>query len=481
MVDRIPGGTLASVAMGLSKSSWFFTAPPSGSASRRGDPLGFRHGANLYADIAAPGLSGRAVDLRWLTLLSWVLVEGSLAAETFPPRGGYARMQDIYPWLQPLELLWIAKTLTHHRGSGRQTPGKRALTRWLRAEAPGRRFGFSASQLERYRFYGPLGTYRTLLKRLPGLTLNGDGWTPGPVASQLARLVREALGRTGTADPTRIPKSALTRSPQRYWLERAWKGWGSPKGKALCPTLLKTSRQLSAAERKLLSPLLFNEPSPQRSGNSRDTPSERRWRTATLLASSVDADSLFTLVETVSDGLKGHGDSPELLSAWGPFARFAEASRSLLEATTTRLKDTAPPGALSFDALTRDDAICDDIDEVRESALAWSAYRVENAAFEGPRALADTVAKKRSRARQLRAFIHHHQLYGTGLRWCLVKGDTVRFNLPQSTAPEGRSYRFRLWPVARLAVQCGVQRTIPGALEASTSLDIEAVEEINEE
>ncbi len=50
---------------------WYLTAPWSPMPERRGDALGFRAGADYFADLIAPGISNGTSDGRWVTLLSW--------------------------------------------------------------------------------------------------------------------------------------------------------------------------------------------------------------------------------------------------------------------------------------------------------------------------------------------------------------------------------------------------------------------------
>ena len=60
------------------------------------------------------------------------------------------------------------------------------------------------------------------------------------------------------------------------------------------------------------------------------------------------------------------------------------------------------------------------------------------------------------------ALLDHHEQHGGGLRWFVLRNDEVvaRAN---PTATSSR-YRFRLWPLCRIATQCGVIRSMPAAL-----------------
>ena len=59
----------------------------------------------------------------------------------------------------------------------------------------------------------------------------------------------------------------------------------------------------------------------------------------------------------------------------------------------------------------------------------------------------------------LRALLQHHEVYGGGLRWFVLRNGGVE---PRTPPRAGSSrYRFRLWSLCRLATQCGVLRNMP--------------------
>lgn len=60
------------------------------------------------------------------------------------------------------------------------------------------------------------------------------------------------------------------------------------------------------------------------------------------------------------------------------------------------------------------------------------------------------------------ALLQHHEIYGGGLRWFVLRGGQVEPRLPPLTNASG--YRFRLWSLCRLATQCGVIRDMPAGL-----------------
>src|SRR5688572_13730452 len=114
---------------------WFYTAPVEDNAVRRGDPLGMRAVAEDMAEVLAPGLSNRTMDGRWFSIICWALQQSYAAwwALRAVEDDGHVvtreAAKEIYSWLRPLELLWLARTVknTDDRGKGRQLPGVRSI------------------------------------------------------------------------------------------------------------------------------------------------------------------------------------------------------------------------------------------------------------------------------------------------------------------------------------------------------------------
>lgn len=179
-------------------TEWFYSAPTDGSTVRRGDPLGMRGIAEDMAEWLAPGLSNRTMDGRWISIACWAVWQGGEAWRALHSHAGddaLASRQgaaELYSWIRPLEVLWIARTVatTGDRGLGRQLPGVQAMRHWIDHGESGERFGFAARSYERYRFTGAYGGYRVALRSLPGLTIDGDGWRLGALGKQLAEVVQ---------------------------------------------------------------------------------------------------------------------------------------------------------------------------------------------------------------------------------------------------------------------------------------------------
>jgi hypothetical protein len=62
----------------------------------------------------------------------------------------------------------------------------------------------------------------------------------------------------------------------------------------------------------------------------------------------------------------------------------------------------------------------------------------------------------------LSELLNHHEVYGGGLRWFVLRNGRIEPRMPPRAGSS--RYRFRLWSLCRLATQCGVLRTMPPAL-----------------
>ena len=252
-------------------SEWYFSAPYEAPMIRRGDPLGLRLAAGRYAEALAPGLSNRTLDARWLTICAWMLV---MANDVWRRRGnsapaGFSRRAaaDLFGWMEPLELLWISRTLRLESAEGRQLPGQRAVQKWLDSDKHPRRFGMSFAQYRRQRSIGVYGAYRVALRALPGMTIEGDGWRPDSVAEELARITQVALG------PAKAKLSAAHGNfdAESYWRRVGWSKWSRLGKKNFLPKSRRKLRPITADEIEVLKPVLFGGKEPQDHGRLRET------------------------------------------------------------------------------------------------------------------------------------------------------------------------------------------------------------------
>ncbi|MEI7636806.1 MAG: hypothetical protein WCJ37_05830 [Syntrophus sp. (in: bacteria)] len=145
----------------VSKSCLVVSTPWSKLSLRMMDPLGFQWIADRIADELVPGITSRQYDGRWLTLLC----KGLSGIRSTDDEERYERMSQ---WERGI--LIFAKTKGVDKG--RQLPGQKlASTGWPR----------------RYRFYGPYGSYRSLL--ISARLTDDDGWTLTEDGWKLAELV----------------------------------------------------------------------------------------------------------------------------------------------------------------------------------------------------------------------------------------------------------------------------------------------------
>ena len=453
---------------------WFFTAPWESVPRRRGDALGLRGLADRYAEVLAPDLSNGTVDARWITLLSWCLKashEVWVRAEGGGGLGTREAQQRRYDWLRPLELLWVAWTLqAHEEPAGRQLRGQRSVRKWLNQGAQGERFGMRTEQFRRYRQAGMYGAYRTLMRRVPGLTLSErgrDGWTPSDVVNALSQHVNAELPRT-----LRFTDKVFERGTKwGHWQEREelwWmkQGWDEKvQGIThLLPSEAGNAKRLPDEERRLLKDCLFPE-------------KHRRSEVARLLAEVQPGARHVDLCDLLARApvLKASESGP-LLVTLPAFTRLADAGMDVMRALWSVVGASQEAAGPEVADLASAPELQQPLSRLTESARAWNA-RADTPtlpAGTAAMALASAMATARSPGEQLRSLARHHELHGGGLRWFRLRQGRIEPLLPQNGAAASL-YRFRLWPLARLAAQCGAART-QAALDAAVNLDDEATD-----
>lgn len=179
-----------------------FTEPWDPIVVRRGDALGLLALTNVFAEIVAPGLSNRVRDGRWVTILAWCLVRSQQVFHASGSRSVSTRAEQgrRYAWLRPLELIWCARTIALAEDDWKERPlaGRRRVQAWYEdyttRSSYADRFGMSVDQFRAYRQTGTYGAYRVAFRKWPGMTIGGDGWTPGPAANKLAKWLDVRLG-----------------------------------------------------------------------------------------------------------------------------------------------------------------------------------------------------------------------------------------------------------------------------------------------
>jgi len=463
------------------KWSWYFTAPWETGPIRRGDALGFRAGADYFADLLAPGLSNNTSDARWISILSWC-IQWSHVAWRSAGGGDLSRRDDQrarYAWLRPLELMWVDRTLESGQNTG-QLRGRRSVERWRNSGRKAPNFAMTADQFRRYRQVGTYGAYRVVFRGIPGLT-TGDGWTPSETALKLAGLVNNSLPLAARLTQTHFENGTkwgawADGKEARYWIERGWPEWrgaGSKKTWGFLPTPDDGIRkQLPDEERKLLESAIFEKGSIRRV-------------TAEVLAGAKTAKTHAELCDALasSTALSAKIDERASLAPLPAFTRFADAAMDAMRALWGKIKSfyNNEKDAPTVEKLARSGELDDSLDLLRQAAAAWLGARGRSAF---PHAqvvtqLAESVLSAKTTADQLRALSKHHHEHGGGLRWFREKAGKM-VPLISDKGIAATDYRFRLRSLARLATQCGVAG-MKNALDVLEGQEFESEEGIEDD
>lgn len=443
-----------------------FTAPWDPLVVRRGDALGLRALTDVFADALAPDLSNRIHDGRWVTILSWCLVRSHAV---FQAAGGRslvtrAEQQARYAWLRPLELLWVARTIRlAETTKGRSLAGQRRVRLWLDGEQRAERFGMSVDQFRAYRQTGMYGGYRLAFRRWPGMTVGRDGWTPGPSVLALAKWLDEKLKAAQPpwrlhpdADEAGISAASARKGigkEDEWWL-RKWQTVFERGPRADEDTLPQGRDDISKLpEAKLLLPVLFG-----------DHPAGQRRAHVARAAGLSSAEQHLDLCRHLATAFK----ADPTIALLPTFSRLADAGMAAMNVVATAVRARGRVELQQVAALADARPRCK---ELADAALAWrrvsppdlqhiqTAHRFAAAITSGEPAAC------------LRALLEHHEAYGGGLRWFVLRKGVVE---PRTALHPGSSlYRFRLWALCRLAVQCGLIADMPQAVLESREEDEE--------
>lgn len=452
------------------------TAPWKPLIVRRGDALGLRAFADQLADAVAPGLSNRVRDGRWVTILAWCLVRSHEAFHADRGRSVRTRAEQAerYGWLRPLELMWVARTIgLAEDWKERSLAGQRSVRPWYQDAKPDTpRFGMSAARFRAYRQTGMYGGYRLAFRKWPGLTLFGDGWTPGPATNGLAQWMDKKLGPARPSWPLHHAAdhddSPLTRKPKLgigdkhgWWLKH-WPTFAEGADKAEANTLPRPKTEfLLLPEAHLLKPSAFGD----------DAAGKRRIAVAREVA-KVAATADHT---AVCEHLAQVFAREPAIALLPQFARLADAGMAAMDAVDEALRGSS---RVALRDVAKGAGVAEVCRELRAAAQAWPR-RVESQIrhIESAHRFATAISSAHP-ADCLRAVLENHEMYGGGLRWFVLRNGKVEARTP----PGGGAsrYRFRLWPLCRLATQCGVLRKMPGALTDDESDDDELDEDADE-
>ena len=450
----------------------FFTAPWEPVLVRRGDALGLRALADQLAEAVAPDLSNRVNDGRWVTILAWCLVRSQ---EVFHASGGNSvstreEQRKRYAWLRPPELMWVTRTIALATDwKDRSLAGQRSVMPWYEESGePARRFGMTADQFRSYRQTGMYGGYRLAFRKWPGLTRQGDGWTPGPESAKLADWLDKRLGSARpswplhSSDGVSKQSAKLGQGAEHSWWLGKWNTYDHCGRKADANTLPRRKDDFAALpEADLLMPLIFGE----------TTAGKRRRQVAREVKKSKAANHI-EVCEHLAGAFKG---VPEIAQI-PRFSRLADAGMAAMDLMAGALYKDSRTTLAKVAALPTAGSICS---ELRAAATEWlkkpdaQIRHVETAnRFAG--AITTAAANE-----CLKEVLYHHELYGGGLRWFVLRDGRIE---PRTPPRSGTSrYRFRLWQLCRLAAQCGLQSGMPAGLENDTAVEEDELEEASGE
>lgn len=454
---------------------WFYTAPVEDVAVRRGDPLGMRAVAEDMAEVLAPGLSNRTMDGRWISIMCWALQQSYsawCALGTVEDDGHVVTREaarEIYSWLRPLELLWVARTVVKtggDRGKGRQLPGVRAVRHWVDGDGSRERFGFEPGSYARYRFTGVYGAYRVALRSLPGLTAGGHGWRLGPLGRELAEVVHSEVrcGRTHRRRKGRRP------DPDRYW-ERTFE-WDRGRSEFL-PTVLAEPRRFASPERRSLRRALFSPTE----GSDVDRRNGIRRRAVVEAAAGSSATTRPALLADIARALGG-GNPLDELALLAPFCELADAGIAAMNACWAAVAEGDGAGlARESDVVARKE-VSEALDVLAAAAKRWQhdSSRASRRIVVADALAESVLGAGSSRKRQFEALERHHNQFGGGLKWLALEGDMIK-PLAPIRGGYASEYRFRIGALSRLGVQTGVITATPKALRDSDELTEEGVVE----
>jgi len=458
-----------------------FTAPWEPVIVRRGDALGLRALADQFADALAPDLSNRVRDGRWVTILAWCLARSQ---EVFHASGGRsvatrAQQRERYAWLRPLELLWVARTIALAEDwRDRSLAGQRRVRPWYEYDDQSTdRFGMSVDQFRAYRQTGMYGGYRLAFRKWPAMTVRGDGWTPGPATIKLASWLDGRLGAArppwalhacdGEEDCLSTRSAKLGRGDEYRWWLRQWTTFDQG-GKGADDNTLPRRRDdfEKLPEANHLKPLVF--------GNDRN--GKRRLSVAHEIAKASAIDHIEICAHLGRVFGHEHTIHDRTITMLPRFSRLADAGMEAMDLVAKSLQNKSRVELAEVAALPQAVPVSE---ALMVGAQEWRKdTQMQLRHIETAHRFASAIPSAQP-IECLRALLQHHEVYGGGLRWFVLRNGWVE---PRTPWRGGSSrYRFRLWSLCRLATQCGILSDMPRALlgdvEAEENETSEAVNE----
>ena len=443
------------------RPSFFFTAPWVPVDVRRGDALGLRALADQFADELVPDFSNRVRDGRWVTILAWCLTRSQAVFHASGGRQVTTRVQQMerYAWLRPLELMWVARTIALTKDSrDRSLAGQRRVRPWYEFDQQSTdRFGMSDDQFRAYRQTGMYGGYRVAFRKWPDMTVLGDGWTPGPATIRLAKWLDGKLGAarppwmlsTGDDDDDSLStrSAKLGRGDEHRWWLRQWTTFDRGGKNAESYTLPRRNDDFGKLpEADHLKPIVFGD----------DRNGRRRLEVATAVGKAPARNHI-----EVCEHLSRVFASENTFGLLPRFSRLADAGMAAMELVANTLQNDIRVKLVDVAAMPAAIPICD---ELVAAAQEWRKdAQIQLRHIESAHRFANVMTSAQP-IECLRALLQHHEQYGGGLRWFILRNGVIEPRTPwRGTSSR---YRFRLWSLCRMAAQCGVLHNMPRALLA---------------
>lgn len=410
--------------------------------------------ANEFAEVIAPGLSNRIRDARWITILCWCLKQSERARNRWLPQGeedSYLLTSrgsaERYQWVRPLELLWIYLG-TRENGKRRQLPGKRSI----QSSVPqtDNTFGLSSAQLGRYRNTGVYGSYRKSLRKLVGLT-NGDGWTLGDEGSRLADWLNDEIKKSHRQKDLKKVYAGI--HPMDFFRTYG-KQWHYKLESKLLPQEIDSPEPLPKMEQKILANVLF------------ETNGSRRHFAKLISGYHGVLDA----------GLYAYLAKKDERLSWLPgFHALTEPAITILFklAKQAQINPNTKPDFGDFKK---------ELASLRKAAKNWTQGQVTHKPHKS--GIVDRFAQDINNfggndESLLTRLVAFHQDHGGGRRWIKINEEGNLENQSEISANDHAPiYYYRIFPLAALAVQCGVITAMPNIYSNnSTIMDEQELEE----
>jgi hypothetical protein len=313
----------------------------------------------------------------------------------------------------------------------------------------------SVDQFRAYRQTGMYGGYRVAFRKWPNMTVLGDGWTPGPATVRLAKWLDGKLGGArppwalhagdGDEDSLSMRSAKLGRGKEDCWWLQHWNNFDEGRRNADENTLPRRRDDFTTLpEVKLLKPLVFGD----------DHAGKRRLQ----VAREVEKASARDHIEVCEHLGRVFPDDP-IFALLPHFSRLADAGMAAMDFVAASLQKESRVKLADVAALPSAGLICE---ELMAAAQEWrKRAQMQLRHIDTAHYFAGAISSP-SPIECLGALLDHHERYGGGLRWFVVRNGWVE---PRTPARGGSSrYRFRLWSLCRLATQCGVLADMAPAL-----------------